>query len=145
MKKLWDLNVAPRVRHFLWLTFKGRVNIAEYLYSINLGRRCFCTLCNVDHGSIEHLLVSCCKAQAIWNQISLKTGVTITFLYDFCNGDWLVNATFSPYIKSIITTITWYIWKSRCDKIFRNINAFCQVITCRTIVRMLEFSYVPNE
>lgn len=85
-KKIWDLKVALKGMLFLWLTFKGRISTADYLYSINMGPRSFCAMCNLEVESIEHLLYSCCNIHAIWNQIRLKMGFDLSSFNAFCNG-----------------------------------------------------------
>lgn len=60
--KLWKLQVAPRVRHFLWLTFHGRLNTYEYLFNLKLGPSGHCIFCGFMLETAEHLLLHCKKA-----------------------------------------------------------------------------------
>lgn len=62
-KKIWVVKTAPRVKHFLWLVFKGPLAIYEYLHSLNLGPKTMCLLCGLQYESSEHLLFNCIKAQ----------------------------------------------------------------------------------
>lgn len=138
-KKLWNLNVAPHVKHFLWLTFKGRVNTFDYLYFINLGPRNLCVMCNLEHESIEHLLFSYCMAQDIWSHVSSKLNVLVSFPNGFCSGGWLTGASVPPFVKAIIAFTAWYIWKNRCDKFFWNSSVSGQVIASRAIAHTKDF------
>ncbi|XP_039120948.1 uncharacterized protein LOC120257557 [Dioscorea cayenensis subsp. rotundata] len=65
-RHIWSLMVAPRAKHFLWLTFKGRLSTSDYLHSINIGPSCFCALCNTDYESICHLFNSSHFARSVW-------------------------------------------------------------------------------
>lgn len=106
---LGDLNVASRIKHFLWLIFKGTVNIFNYLYSTKLEPRNLCVMCNLDHESIEHLLFSCYMAQDIWNHISSKLNVPVSFPNGFCSGEWLTCASIPPFVIAVIASTAWYI------------------------------------
>lgn len=46
----------------------------------------------------------------------------------------------SSHCKSVIAATAWFIWKNRCDKIFRDSAVPCQVIASRAYVHVLEFS-----
>lgn len=49
---------------------------------------------------------------------------------------WLLNI----YIISIITATTWFIWKSRCDAIFRNLSPNFSAIICRALAHVQDHS-----
>lgn len=51
----------------------------------------------------------------------------------------LTNSGYSIFIKSIIVAATWFIWKNKCDKFFRNSNVNCNVIACRAMIHILDF------
>lgn len=42
--KLWRLKVAPRIKHFMWLMFKGKIKTYNYLHSLNLGPHSLCIM-----------------------------------------------------------------------------------------------------
>ncbi|XP_039146767.1 uncharacterized protein LOC120284004 [Dioscorea cayenensis subsp. rotundata] len=99
-RKIWSLRVMPRVKHFLWLLFNGRLATADFLYSINLGPRRMCILCNLDFENSEHLFHTCCKTQGLWAFISNLLHKQIHFPDGFVMGNWLcikwgVSAAFS--------------------------------------------------
>ncbi|XP_039130816.1 uncharacterized protein LOC120267185 [Dioscorea cayenensis subsp. rotundata] len=140
-KRIWHLNVAPRVQHFLWLAFKGRVSTYDYLYSINLSPRNFCAMCNLMHESIEHLLYSCNLAQAVWGHVCTKLNIPNPFSGGFCFGEWLICDLLSPFAKAVIASATWFLWKNRCDKIFRSFSVSSLVIVSRAFSHARDFSF----
>ncbi|XP_039125466.1 uncharacterized protein LOC120261592 [Dioscorea cayenensis subsp. rotundata] len=140
-KRIWDLNVAPRVHHFLWLAFKGRVSTYEYLYSINMGPRNLCAMCNLMHESIEHLLFSCNLAQNVWSHVCTKLSISNPLADGFCSGGWLLCDLISPFAKAVIASASWFLWKNRCDKIFRGYSVSSLVIVARAFSHAKEFSF----
>lgn len=38
---LWHLNIAPKVKHFIWLLLHNAIKTHEFLYRLNLGPRSF--------------------------------------------------------------------------------------------------------
>ncbi|XP_039138822.1 uncharacterized protein LOC120276159 [Dioscorea cayenensis subsp. rotundata] len=101
-KKLWELNVAPRVKHFIWLVFRGRISTSEYLYSIGLGPRNACALCGLKLETIDHLFVQCPRAIDVWTSVCQKLNISISFLDGFRSGSWITFDGHSLFIKSVI-------------------------------------------
>ncbi|XP_039141230.1 uncharacterized protein LOC120278516 [Dioscorea cayenensis subsp. rotundata] len=132
--------VAPRVKHFLWLTFKGRISTSDYLHSINIGPSCFLCSRNHDYESICHLFNNCHFAQSVWELLGTKIGSEFSFGDGFESGSWLVDATYSHFAKSVIASSAWFIWKNRCDKIFRSASVSYQSVVCRALAHAGDFS-----
>lgn len=122
-KKLWSIRTAPRVKHFLWLLFKGLLSTYEFLYSINLGYKNPCSLYGIHLESIEHLFLNCTFAQGVWSYTELLTGHCINFSSSFSAGFWLTHSSYSAFVKSVIAAVAWHIWKAHCQKIFWNTSS----------------------
>lgn len=118
--KLWRLRVAPRVKHFVWMLLHGRISTTDYLNSINLGPRSLCSMCSLDLESIEHLFIDCCKAQLVWNLASQALGRNLSFPDNISSGAWITDYNLSLHSVSFIAAILWFIWKSRCEAIFKS-------------------------
>lgn len=122
-KKLWSIRTAPRVKHFLWLLFKGCLSTYEFLYSINLGPRNPCPLYGIHLESIKHLFLNCSFAQGVWSHIELLIGHCINFSNGFSAGFWFTHIGCNAFVKSVIAAVTWHIWKARCHMVFRNTHS----------------------
>lgn len=120
------------------MLFKGRISTFEYLYSIHLGPRNFCSLCGLDYESIEHLFFNCCKTQRIWHSVDALIGKHIELPSGFSAGNWLTVHS-SAFTKSVIAAVTWHIWKARCDWVFRRINPNFDLIARKAICFAKEF------
>lgn len=99
----------------------GKIKTNDYLYSLNLGLYNLCAMCCLDRENIEHLFNLCPKAQAAWNNVSNILGKNVPILGGISSGSWLnyYQENSSIFMKSIITVGSWFIWKSRCNLIFR--------------------------
>lgn len=71
-KKIWKMNVTPRVKHFIWMVFQGKLPTTDYLYKLNLGPDNPCILCGLTKESIDHLFNQCPKTQLVWRHLSIK-------------------------------------------------------------------------
>lgn len=117
---LWSLKLIPRVKYFLWLTFLGRLSTSDYLHAINLGPHNMCIFCNLYPESPEHIFHTCSKSQCVWATLFNLTGSQFLFSNGFSSGDWISQSMYSMRIKIIIAYAAWFLWKARCDAIFRN-------------------------
>lgn len=132
-KRLWSLKMIPRVKHFLWLTFLGRLSTTDFFHSINLGPQSICIFCNLYLESPEHLLHTCCKSQSVWILLSHLTSKQIQFTDGFNSGTWITQSLYSKRIKIIIAYAAWFLWEARCDAIFHNINPNFYVIAHKAL------------
>lgn len=115
--------MAPHVKHFLWLTFKGRISTSDHLYPLNLG---------------PEICVS--FVVLIMNLLSSKIGKCLTFPDGFGFGVWLTNYNYLVFVSSVITAGVWFIWKTRSDVVFRNVPPNCSIIVCWAFTHAIEFS-----
>lgn len=122
LKILWSLKPVPRAKHFIWLVFKGKIKTANFLYALNLRPQDLCIFCGLNFESAEHILNLCLKVQAIWNMISNLVGKTISFPNGFISGVWSEtdHCVYPNFVKSVVVGSAWYIWKTRCNVIFRH-------------------------
>lgn len=122
LKILWSLKPVPRAKHFIWLVFKGKIKTANFLYALNLRPQDLCIFCGLNFESAEHILNLCPKVQAICNLISNLVGKTISFPNGFISGVWSEtdHCVYPNFVKSVVVGSAWYIWKTRCNVIFRH-------------------------
>lgn len=134
----------PRVKHFLWLLFNGKITTAKFLYSINLGPRRMCIFSNLTYEPSEHLFSQCCKVQGLWNHISTLISKHISFPDGFISGGWLSHSRLPSRCKALNALTTWYVWKARCDAIFRDVKPNFVHIAHKAISQANVMNYVGN-
>ena len=85
-----------------------------------------CPICNSSEETIEHLLFECAWTRPVWFGSSLGfrnhpqgTWVSLRFqsFVDICKSGSEVFR-----ILSIVATICWFIWRSRCAFIYDNVD-----------------------
>lgn len=81
-KKLWEIRVAPCVKHFLWLIFKGRLTTYDYLYRLQLGPNNPYILCGTEWETIEYLFIQCSRSKWFGDRLAPKSIRPIHSLMD---------------------------------------------------------------
>ncbi|XP_039133286.1 uncharacterized protein LOC120270351 [Dioscorea cayenensis subsp. rotundata] len=137
--KLWKLYVAPRVKHFIWLMFHGRISTIDFLNSINIGPHTLCVFCNIESKSIDHIFLDSRCAQLVWNLLNYNLGINISFPDLISAGLWISDYNFSIHIVSVIAATIWFLWKARCDLIFNNIKPKFSNILSKVVIHVQEF------
>lgn len=135
---LWKLNTATQVKHFLWILFHGRLSTSNFLFQMRMGPNNPCILCGFSSETIDHLFCHCLKANQVWTYLNLKVNIHIHFPNGFASSSWLTDGNYSTHIASLIATNAWFLWKSRCNVIFRNANVNIPTAVCRALAHVQE-------
>lgn len=140
---LWRLKVAPRVKYFLWLLFHNAVKTHEYHYKMNLGPQAFCTFCNLNVETAEHLFLNCHLSQEIWKLTCSAVRKPINLFDGVSSGLWLNQELTGNdnYTQYVIASTVWFIWKARCNKIFNNEQLDCHNISSRATRHVREYFF----
>lgn len=123
---IWK-NVAPhRVQCFGWLTQLGRVKTSLYLYNLGIIQNLedvACKFCNLEHESLDHLLLHCQFVWELWSEVLswwdiqwvVPQNVNALFI-------WWMNCKIKSSQKIIWNCIPlaviWSIWNMRNNHIF---------------------------
>lgn len=119
--KLWKLQAIPRIRLFIWKLVQKALPTTSRLAAHNSEISHECPLCNNQATETEdHLFRKCHFARSIW------FGCSMDAVNSQINADsiskwvesWLKDPRFSQYCVQI-GTIIWFIWKYRCEVVFR--------------------------
>ncbi|KAM0858778.1 hypothetical protein ACQ4PT_047617 [Festuca glaucescens] len=135
-KELWS-SYAPRKHQFFgWLAIQGRCWTADRLQRRGLPNQGVCPLCQTDDEDIDHLLLGCPFAQAVWFNLLRPDG----FLRLMPGrGDrlrfWWPNATKRVTAKldfnSLCLLIIRSIWLERNARIFEGRACLASVLSDR--------------
>lgn len=136
------LHIAPSVKHFIWLLFKGKIQTQAYLYSLNLGPQSSCVFCGLKMESTEHLFKFCPKIQVVWIYLGRILNKNIQFLDEFSADSQLTyfQSSSSLFLKSIIASRAWYNSKARCSCIFKSQAFEPSIISSKAIAHVMEFT-----
>ncbi|XP_039128912.1 uncharacterized protein LOC120265056 [Dioscorea cayenensis subsp. rotundata] len=123
--EIWKLVVLPHTKSFIWKLAHGKLATGAFLYSLNIGPFMLCPFCGLEEESTAHLLWLCTKIFTCWANLLLRLGLSPLSHANFDSGAWLTtnygSRFFNFRVKALIATLTWLIWKQRCNLIFRKI------------------------
>uniref|UniRef100_A0A803P370 Reverse transcriptase n=1 Tax=Cannabis sativa TaxID=3483 RepID=A0A803P370_CANSA len=108
-KKLWKLDVPPKVLHFLWRACSGCLPTKVQLSAKHVNVDLICPLCNVNYETIFHVLLGCRFAQACWHlSAAITAGVD-----DFSSWFFMVLDGNQGEVAVDTAMISWSIWKTQ--------------------------------
>ncbi|WOH04559.1 hypothetical protein DCAR_0623969 [Daucus carota subsp. sativus] len=90
-KRLWNLKVPPKVKHFIWRAATGCLPTKVMLCQKHVNLNVFCPFCNMELETINHVLLNCSYAQGCWSIL----------------GGWMVEK------RQMGVMLCWAIWKCR--------------------------------
>jgi hypothetical protein len=123
-KGIWRTKAPPRVAFFAWTAARGKILTID-----NLCRRGMivvnrCYLCKSDGESVDHLLLHCEVANALWNAILSRLGLCWVMpnsvrelLACWCSGGRTRSAV---AWKMIPLCLMWCIWRERNARCFED-------------------------
>ena len=74
-QSIWCVKVPKRVSFFLWTAARGGILTIDNLVKKNLPLVNWCCLCRCDEETVEHLLLHCKFAYALWSEVLIMFGV----------------------------------------------------------------------
>lgn len=122
---IWKLMVAPRVKTFVWLLLQGKVKTTEFIHSLNIGPTLPCSFCRLTIEIAEHLFHLCHHSILMLREVCRLTNIKIEFEGGITSGIWIETRK-SPdqrFNPSVIYVVIQWIWKAKCNAIFRDISS----------------------
>jgi hypothetical protein len=123
-KSIWRSKAPPRVAFFAWTTARGKILTLD-----NFRRRGMvvvnrCWLCESEGESIDHLLLHCGAARALWDAFFSMFGlcwVMSNTVKDLFASWWTGGRSRSAVVwKMVPLCIMWCIWRERNDRCFED-------------------------
>ncbi|XP_062020762.1 uncharacterized protein LOC133737169 [Rosa rugosa] len=71
LKKLWKLNVPPKIQLFGWLLFRGRLKTRDRLSRFGYVEDNSCPMCDNDNETADHLFGCCEFTKEVWRLSNL--------------------------------------------------------------------------
>uniref|UniRef100_A0A803P1X0 Reverse transcriptase zinc-binding domain-containing protein n=1 Tax=Cannabis sativa TaxID=3483 RepID=A0A803P1X0_CANSA len=116
-KKLWKLEVPPKVHHFLWRACSGCLPTKVQLSTKHVYVDLLCPFCNAENETIFHILVECRLAQSCWNlsAAAFFPGLSQEF------SSWffaILEGGCSDIILDV-AMLSWSLWKARNEVLWQ--------------------------
>ena len=123
-RNIWKICTLPKIKLFIWQTAHGKLTTNALLYHLNIGPHTLCTLCGLEEETAKHLLWGCSKTAPCWYNLFTFLGLDTANTHHLGTGQWLLHNDKSwagtSRVKALIASVSWLIWKERCNKIFKN-------------------------
>ena len=121
MEKIWKAPCPMKIKHFLWLAHRDRIQSAEQLQKKGWGGDVNCSLCG-DFESTNHILFVCPMARFVW----CWCRDVLNWPYPPKNLDefFLLCNHSSAFINDrlhimLLAAICWCLWLTRNNMVFR--------------------------
>jgi hypothetical protein len=141
MVHLWKWQIQLKIKLFLWLAANHKVLTWDSLQKRGWEGPGVCLLCNCDSEDIDHLLIHCKFAKAVWaciyNFYHQKTKWVGNTVFD-CFKNWTKDKT-TP--SSLAAMACCHLWKQRNMTIFEGQIPSHQAVAHRIFVA---FSWRPS-
>ena len=123
-QSIWCVKLPKRVSFFLGTATTGGILTIDNLVKKNLPRVNWCCLCWCDEETVDHLLLHCKFAHALWSEVFLMFGVQwvmpstiVSLLFTWRN--WLGNYTSNVW-NMVPMCLMWLVWKERNAQTFKD-------------------------
>ncbi|KAM1267983.1 hypothetical protein ACFX2I_000338 [Malus domestica] len=118
---IWQLDVPPKIRHFLWVSLHLGLPTGKALYTRRLSPSPSCPLCRSADESVEHVFLRCPWVAAVWYGGALNYKVDVAgidswalWLQSVFSSNW-GSSVDRQWFQAYVAFTCWFIWKARCD------------------------------
>jgi hypothetical protein len=131
-KSVWRTKSPPRAAFFVWSVALGKILTLDNLRKrqVVVINRCF--ICKKDGESIDHLLLHCEVAYALWCNILSRLGLSWVMprsVLDLCACWCASGRTRSAVVwKMVPICIFWSIWRERNNRCFEDLESSLEEI-----------------
>uniref|UniRef100_A0A803PH14 Reverse transcriptase zinc-binding domain-containing protein n=1 Tax=Cannabis sativa TaxID=3483 RepID=A0A803PH14_CANSA len=117
-RKLWQLKTPPKMKNLVWRAAKGCLPSMTQLQSKRVNVNHICPVYTVAPETIEHSLLSCPVAAAVWDRVGIdKAMQQDVFFMDWCMHQFVLLDSDN---SSLLVALCWAIWNARNDKVWQN-------------------------
>lgn len=112
-KKLWHIDVIPRVKMFLWRACANALPTRTNLCQRGIEIDPMCTVCGEKEETVDHLFTECAPVAQVWYGTMLRIDVQRERISTFREWLWKKMNEFPPEYVGLFTYTVWEVWKRR--------------------------------
>jgi len=112
-KKIWKLEVPPKVRVFWWRVLHEFLPMKQILFRRHIEPEAFCEVCGEPEESIRHVLLDCTVARQFWQYTRWATGVKLPSLNAETWAADLMSQLCPRRDRALIMIGMWALWMLR--------------------------------
>ena len=87
-RRLWQMNVPNKVKHFAWKACRNILATKENLWRRNITKESICEACGEQVESISHLFWFCERAKEVWSSCKLSFPFEILPSWNYMDVIW---------------------------------------------------------
>lgn len=124
---IWKLDIAPKLKHFLWQLTSKAIAMADNLRHRNIMVNRYYSRCCVEEKAINHVFFTCTQAKSVWRLGGVPThllcdhtttlAMKLRFLLSIHDNNQMTRLT-----RLLPFWILWRLWKSRNKLLFNRTN-----------------------
>ncbi|KAM6583229.1 hypothetical protein CsatB_010231 [Cannabis sativa] len=139
-KKIWALNIPPKVRNFIWRAASNVGPTCAQLVTKHVPISSICQLCNSSDETIFHALVGCSFARSCWHRSCVDIGSWMETAF----SSWWYNLSHKvsePMLEEA-NMVAWGIWRARNDVVWnqKSSNDAVVVLSARRALDQYQFA-----
>jgi ribonuclease HI len=113
-KRLWKLQVVPKVRVFWWRVLRGILPDYGTLSRRHIRENSTCGICKAESETLMHALIECNHAKLFWDMAKDLLLVKLPRLHPATwSRDILCDPLINTKARAVIITVMYSIWSSR--------------------------------
>lgn len=85
-KKIWKLDVPPRVKTFVWKLAHSKLPTCDIFYNLNFGPLTLCHFCQLVPKTATHIFWECPNTTSYWSTILHSIGLPSNFTANLVTG-----------------------------------------------------------
>lgn len=133
---IWNMEVSPKVRHFLWRLCTGTLPTKALLKSRHMIEDASCPWCTNVEETEAHIIFMCSRVKELWEGSGCGHLITNAGSVTMCDLITSLEKVDSRK-KQLIVLLAWTAWTERNAKVFEN-KATPDSILIARINRMIE-------
>jgi len=143
-KRIWQLNIPEKIRIFAW-----RLCMNAIPTMVNLNRRgiqvdVLCPICKMEEEAVEHVILRCELAKAVWSKWSDGPGNILESRSDISDLALKIISQGTQRDLEIFFGVAWTIWYHRNQLIFEASTTTADQVW-GTATRMVEDFQIANK
>ena len=125
---IWSSKVPRRVSFFLWIAAWDSILTIDNLVKRNLSLVNWCCLCRCDRETVDHLLLYCKFAHALWSEVFFMFGIqwvmprTVVSLLCAWENYLRIHSSSSSIWNMVPAYLMWLIWKEQNIRTFKDVE-----------------------
>jgi hypothetical protein len=122
-KIIWGVKAPRHISFFLWTAARGKILTCDNLMKRGHVLAAWCCMCKKGWETVDHLLIHCEVAAALWGFIFQRFGIqwvlpakVMDLLFGWFNG----LGKHSSDIWNLVRCLMWSLWQERNSRIFED-------------------------